>query len=62
SRSNFFLFTTPLGARETFARLVEADILVRDVSDYPGCASLLRATVGTPAENEALIQAVEALL
>ena len=62
SRANFFLLATPLGPRETFAQLAELGILVRDVSDYPGCAEVVRVTVGTPDENGALIQAVKELL
>ncbi len=62
SRANFFLLTTPLGPGETFAQLAERGILVRDVSGYPGCAQVVRVTVGTPDENQALFQAVKELL
>ena len=62
SRANFFLLATPLGAEKTFARLAEAGILVRDVSGYPGCEHVVRVTIGTPEENEALYRAVRACL
>ncbi len=61
SQANFFLLTTPLGPRETFAQMAERGILVRDVSDYPGCAQIVRVTVGTPDENQALLEAVKEL-
>ncbi len=62
SQANFFLLATPLGPRETFTQLAERGILVRDVSDYPGCAEVVRVTVGAPDENQALVQAVRELL
>jgi histidinol-phosphate/aromatic aminotransferase/cobyric acid decarboxylase-like protein len=34
---------------------------VRDISAYPGCEHVVRITVGTPEENDALLTAVEAL-
>ncbi|UCH63750.1 MAG: histidinol-phosphate transaminase [Fidelibacterota bacterium] len=62
SWANFFLLATPLGAQKTFTHLAKTGILVRDVSDYPGCENVVRITVGTPEENEALFQAVRDLL
>jgi len=62
SWASFYLLATPLGSRETFARLAEQGILVRDVSGYPGCEDVVRITVGSPEENEALYQAVRACL
>ncbi|UCH09154.1 MAG: histidinol-phosphate transaminase [Fidelibacterota bacterium] len=62
SQANFFLLSTLLSARETFEGLAEQGILVRDVSGYPGCASVVRVTVGTPEENEALVQALERMV
>lgn len=41
---------------EVYRRLVEGGVIVRDRSSLPGCAGCLRITVGTPAENERLIQ------
>lgn len=62
SWANFFLLATPLGAKKTFAHLAKEGILVRDVSEYPGCENVVRVTVGTPEENEALYQAVRVSL
>ena len=62
SWANFFLLATPLGPEKTFTHLAKTGILVRDVSGYPGCENVVRVTVGTPEENEALYQAVKACL
>jgi histidinol-phosphate aminotransferase len=61
SKANFFLLSTPLGAQGTFKALAEKGILVRDISTYPGCENVVRISVGAPEENDALLQAVEAL-
>jgi histidinol-phosphate aminotransferase len=61
SAANFFLLSTPLGALGTFNALAEKGILVRNISAYPGCENVVRITVGAPEENDALLQAVEAL-
>lgn len=59
SAANFFvvrcLNSTPAAL---FARLVAAGILVRDVSRYPMLAEFLRISVGTPAENDALLRSL----
>ena len=59
SEANFFvvrcLNSTPA---ELFARLVAQGILVRDVSRYPMLGDFLRISVGTPAENDALLKAL----
>jgi histidinol-phosphate/aromatic aminotransferase/cobyric acid decarboxylase-like protein len=38
--------------------LLERDILVRDVSGYPMLAEYFRFNVGTPAENDRLLRAL----
>ena len=45
-------------ARATFARLLEAGILVRDFSSQPGLANCLRITIGRPHDNDALLAAL----
>ncbi len=64
SAANFLLVRCEARpAREVFEYLVEEHgILVRDVSAYPALAEHLRISVGTPAENEALLEALRALL
>lgn len=59
SSANFFVVRcTRLTPAELFERLVAAGILVRDVSRYPLLEEFLRISVGTPAENDALIRAL----
>lgn len=57
SEANFVLFRTPGDAGETWKRLVERGVLVRDVSNnVPGC---LRVTAGTPEETGAFLSAMK---
>ena len=42
-------------AADVYKRLLDLGIVVRDVSRYPGLTDCLRITVGTPAENTALL-------
>ncbi len=64
SQANFLLFRVPPGrADEVFAALVEAGILIRNVSTaHPLLADCLRVTVGTVHENQAFMQALESTL
>lgn len=55
SAANFLLFRS---RQVTYHRLLERGVQVRDVSGYPLLEHCLRATVGTPAENDALVAAV----
>ncbi len=53
SDANFILFrplTVP--ASEVWAHLLDASILVRDCSEWPGLTGCLRVTVGLPEEND----------
>ncbi|WP_257386599.1 histidinol-phosphate transaminase [Tahibacter caeni] len=45
-------------AAAVYARLLRAGIVVRDVTRYPGLAGCLRISVGTPAENRAVLAAL----
>jgi histidinol-phosphate/aromatic aminotransferase/cobyric acid decarboxylase-like protein len=58
SNANFMLVRTPLPPREIFEKLHRKDILVRDVSGYPMLARYFRVSVGTPAENDYLVEAL----
>ena len=57
SDANFILVQTP-DPRGLYGHLLRDGIIVRDRSATPGCGKALRLTVGTPAENEALIRSV----
>jgi histidinol-phosphate aminotransferase len=56
SAANFVLVRTP-DARAAFEHLVARGILVRRQDHYPGLEGCLRISVGTPAENDALLAA-----
>jgi histidinol-phosphate aminotransferase len=62
SKGNFLLFRTRLGAKRTFASLLERGVLVRDVSGHPELSEMLRVAVGTPEENEAFYRALNLTL
>jgi histidinol-phosphate aminotransferase len=59
SEANFLLLELARARpRAVFEALHQRGILVRDVSGYPRLASCLRVSVGTPAENDALLAAL----
>ena len=62
SVTNFILFRladrTPA---EVHAAFLEHSILLRDISSWPGCARCLRVSIGTPAENDRVIAAIDAV-
>lgn len=63
SRTNFVLFRhRSRRAVELHDAILADGVLVRDVSAWPGADECLRATVGTPAENDRLLRAVERVL
>ena len=49
-------------AAATYARLLAAGIVVRDVTRYPGLHDCLRISVGTEAQTDALLAALDAVL
>src|SRR5207249_4281984 len=44
---------------EVHARFLEQSVLIRDISIWPGCDGCLRASIGTPAENDRFIAALD---
>jgi histidinol-phosphate aminotransferase len=59
SDANFILFRpTTREAREVWSGLLNASILVRDCSGWPGLAGCLRVTVGLPEENDRFLAAL----
>ena len=60
SGANFVLFRVPAGGHAVWERLVGRGVLVRDCSNWPRLADCLRVTIGTPAENDAFLDALEA--
>jgi histidinol-phosphate aminotransferase len=62
SVTNFILFRLREGKpAEVHARFLEQSVLIRDISIWPGCAGCLRASIGTPAENDRFIAALDAV-
>ncbi len=63
SGANFVLFRPQtIGGRALWAELLERSILVRDCSGWPRLADCLRVTVGTPAENDEFVAALQEIL
>jgi histidinol-phosphate aminotransferase len=56
SAANYLLVRTP-DARAAFEHLLSRGLLVRRQDHYPGLEGCLRISVGTPAENDALLAA-----
>lgn len=53
-----FLLVKARGARRLYNHLVERGIIVRDRSKMVGCDESLRITIGTPAENDKMLETV----
>jgi histidinol-phosphate aminotransferase len=60
SQANFLLFRSAVP--DLFDRLLAHGVLVRDFSTRPRLGGCLRVTVGTPAENDAFLTALDASL
>jgi histidinol-phosphate aminotransferase len=56
STTNFILVRTP-DAAAAHRKLLAAGVLVRRQDHYPGLEGCIRITVGTPAENDAMLAA-----
>lgn len=63
SDANFFLLRpTDRDGRQVWAGLLDRSVLVRDVSAWPRLSGCLRVTVGSAAENDAFLTALEEVL
>jgi histidinol-phosphate aminotransferase len=58
SEANFIVVKSATDPKQIFADLLEHDILIRDVSGYPMLRDYFRFSVGTPAENDSLLNAI----
>ena len=58
SDANFLLVKTT-DADALYAHLLQDGIIVRNRSRVPGCAGCLRLTIGTPEENDRLLQSLD---
>ena len=60
SVTNFILFRLREGKpAEVHARILAESVLIRDISIWPGCEGCLRASIGTPEENDRFIAALD---
>lgn len=62
SRANFILIKTAKPPRALFDALYRQGVLVRDVSSYPLLEQCLRISIGTPAENDRFLAALDQAL
>jgi len=62
SDTNFLIFRTPHDAGTLFQRLLQRNILVRDVSSYPMLERTLRVNAGTESENRSFLSVLNELL
>lgn len=59
SRANFMVVRSKRDPKQVFEELLDRDILIRDVSNYPMLSEYFRICVGTPRENDLLITALK---
>jgi len=62
SHANFMVVRSQLDPKKVFAQLLERDILIRDVSSYPMLSDYFRLNVGTPEENERVIEGLKKIV
>jgi histidinol-phosphate/aromatic aminotransferase/cobyric acid decarboxylase-like protein len=62
SQANFILIRPERESQWLFDKLLERSILVRDVSAYPFLDNHLRISVGTPKENDLLVETIRSSL
>ena len=58
SRANFMIVRSAIEPRHVFAELLSRGILIRDVSGYPMLKSYFRISIGTPEENNLLLESL----
>jgi len=62
SRANFMVVHSRIEPKKVFVELLKRDILIRDVSGYPMLSDYFRVSVGTPEENDLLLEALREIL
>jgi len=58
SQANFMVVRSSINPRDVFAELIKRDILIRDVSGYPMLSDYFRLSVGSPDENDLLLESL----
>ncbi len=61
TQANFLLIKTPLGARETYERMLKQGVIVRPMDSY-GLEDCIRVNVGLPEENSRFINTLERII
>jgi len=61
TQANFLLIKTPLGARETYERMLRQGVIIRPMDSY-GLEDYIRVNVGLPEENSRFIHALERVI
>jgi histidinol-phosphate aminotransferase len=61
SLANFILVRSAIDPKQVFAELISQDILIRDVSSYPMLSDCFRLSVGTPEENDLLLESLRGI-
>jgi histidinol-phosphate aminotransferase len=61
SHANFMIVRSAIDPKRVFEELVERDVLVRDVSSYPMLGDFFRISVGTPEENDVLLNSLQSV-
>lgn len=59
SKANFMVVRSGKDPKRIFSDLLAQDILIRDVSSYPMLVNYFRVSVGTPDENDRLLNALK---
>ena len=58
SKGNFMVVKSATDPKRIFTDLLKSDVLIRDVSNYPMLSEYFRFSVGTPEENEHLLNTI----
>ena len=58
SKGNFMVIKSATDVKRIFTDLLGRDILIRDVSGYPMLSDYFRVSIGTPEENDLLLEAL----
>jgi histidinol-phosphate aminotransferase len=58
SQANFMVVRSSMDPKQVFAELLKRDILIRDVGGYPMLSNYFRLSVGTPEENDLLLESL----
>ena len=61
TQANFFSIKTPLGAQETYRRMLKEGVIIRPMDSF-GLDDYIRINVGLPEENERFINTLEKVL